>query len=792
MRKLFSVGLATLVLFTTLFSGVAAAENAMDVEQQQSAPFSDVSKHWAKTDIDLWGNRGVVKGTSGQFQPEREITRGEWAALINRIFQYQSVKDISFSDVLSSDWFYKDIQVSVSAGYMKGNAEGNFNPKKPITRQEAAVTIAQLLSLQGSEGLSLKDSTDVATWAKSSVGALVKEGLMKGYVDGTFQPAKALTRAEAISILNRAFNLYGTWYGEQGTFGPEDGTEAVKGSVIIDKPGVSLQNLDIAGDLIIGKGVGDGDVYLKNVTVRGKTFVYGGGEHSIHLENVVMVTVIVNKLDGTVRLVAKGTSVIQEVTLQTGANVETEGNADINRVNLDSALPEKSRVILAGHFDTVNIEAKSLLVQIPQGSVDNLNLGSTATGTTIDTSKEASILNLILNAAASLIGKGTIQNATINSTGISMEQAPQKVVTGENVPKDVSVNIGGLDKPAGTITAPQAPSPSNGNNNSGENNDGNEENNGDLHQPYDGGTWYTFGLNDEVFSVSQTVYVTSPRNGTAYILRGSINDDVTLIEAAVQAGQAKKVEVQANVRTPMSLTGFDYYYYYRIVIIDANGKFSYGREITILDGESVALSQTSFVHYGTEKEYFEIEFNRDLKLVEGKDLKTSVTLSTYGSTGFSPMIDEDQLTIVRNKLVIKPANGYLGKSFQFKLLADNVETLDGEYQNMEFISQLKNSFVKVEMIDPVVTNNSLTVPAGTVLKFKVNMETTVYFVLENTWGGIDAYEDEVADGRGLKAIVPEANLNDIIEFNTANLVPGKYKIQAWNGHIVWVTLTAAP
>lgn len=61
------------------------------------------------------------------------------------------------------------------------------------------------------------DQAQIPEWSKAAIAAVVKVGHMSGYPDGTFQPDKAITRAEAIAVLNRAA---GTIYNRAGTYGP--------------------------------------------------------------------------------------------------------------------------------------------------------------------------------------------------------------------------------------------------------------------------------------------------------------------------------------------------------------------------------------------------------------------------------------------------------------------------------------------------------------------------------------------------------------------------------------------
>lgn len=47
----------------------------------------------------------------------------------------------------------------------------------------------------------LSDGGQVSVWAKGGVAALVAQGIIKGYEDGSFKPQNPATRAEAVTII---------------------------------------------------------------------------------------------------------------------------------------------------------------------------------------------------------------------------------------------------------------------------------------------------------------------------------------------------------------------------------------------------------------------------------------------------------------------------------------------------------------------------------------------------------------------------------------------------------------
>ncbi|MEN1761311.1 stalk domain-containing protein [Anoxynatronum sibiricum] len=146
-------------------------------------------------------------------------------------------------------------------------------------------------------------------------------------------------------------------FDQPGVFGPEEGTETLQGNVLITADGVTLQNYVITGDLTIDEGVGEGDVSLENVEIQGDVHVYGGGENSILFNNVdVAGALVVNKVNGAIRILATGNTNIAVTVLESGAILV-------------------ERALTGGGFETVEIAADIAAGQaiVIEGNVSRLN-----------------------------------------------------------------------------------------------------------------------------------------------------------------------------------------------------------------------------------------------------------------------------------------------------------------------------------------------------------------------------------------------------------------------------------
>ncbi|SFH07173.1 Carboxypeptidase regulatory-like domain-containing protein [Desulfotomaculum arcticum] len=195
-KKTIGVILLTMLLLLTL-SGYALA-----------AGFTDLQDHWAAGQINKWVDQGLAGGyDDGTFKPDRQVSRAEFVALVNRAFKIeQSNSGVNLSDVKTGNWYYDDVAAATAAGYIGGYADGTFRPNQIITRQEVAGVLVRLLKLTPeTEGIdNFADAGQIAQWARGNIGAVVRESLMKGMPDNSFAPQKGISRAEAIVSLDRA------------------------------------------------------------------------------------------------------------------------------------------------------------------------------------------------------------------------------------------------------------------------------------------------------------------------------------------------------------------------------------------------------------------------------------------------------------------------------------------------------------------------------------------------------------------------------------------------------------
>lgn len=151
---------------------------------------------------------GYVQGVSSDsFAPNRAVTRAELAALLNQLSEPSTATPTaigaSFRDLPQSSWAASAVARVTEAGWMSGGADDRFRPTDALTRGELAVVLARWKQIQaGGNAPSFTDS--IPAWAAEAVASAEREGWIKGYADGSFRAGQSVTRAEAITILNRA------------------------------------------------------------------------------------------------------------------------------------------------------------------------------------------------------------------------------------------------------------------------------------------------------------------------------------------------------------------------------------------------------------------------------------------------------------------------------------------------------------------------------------------------------------------------------------------------------------
>ena len=143
----------------------------------------------------------------GTVRPDGKITRAEVSAIFARLTENSAPANYSpkFSDVLAYDWFCDSVMKLSNKDIIKGYPDGTFKPNKSITRAEFAVIASKYIKNPKAADETFSD-VPMNHWAKDAIAMVKAEGWISGYTDGTFKPDAPITRAEAVSIVNRMFD----------------------------------------------------------------------------------------------------------------------------------------------------------------------------------------------------------------------------------------------------------------------------------------------------------------------------------------------------------------------------------------------------------------------------------------------------------------------------------------------------------------------------------------------------------------------------------------------------------
>ncbi len=148
----------------------------------------------------------VVGYSDGTVRPNANISRAEVATIFFRLLK-EEVRDgnltteNTFADVTDGQWHNKAISTMAKLGVVKGRNAEAFDPDAPITRAEFATICARFDKTQISTSSNFTDIS--GHWAEKYIERAAALGWIAGYSDGTFRPGNYITRAEAMTMINR-------------------------------------------------------------------------------------------------------------------------------------------------------------------------------------------------------------------------------------------------------------------------------------------------------------------------------------------------------------------------------------------------------------------------------------------------------------------------------------------------------------------------------------------------------------------------------------------------------------
>ncbi|OMD75840.1 S-layer homology domain-containing protein [Paenibacillus odorifer] len=360
---------ATLVALNTLFGGTLYASAA-----EITPPFSDLTEiQQTKSAAILEAARlGLLKGDpNGQFRPTATMTRQELAAILAKTLKLDSSVNSasSFRDVSDSSWSVSAIEAVKKAGFMEGDLTGDFNPSRPVTREELAVIFVRAIrgtGAQGGQANKVNDESTISNWAKEYTDVALRLKLIDSPED-MFSPKGTVQRQDMASFLLNIFKeeqqtatidnidgdfvtINGTPYLIEGTLKElmgDSNHDALRGAVLkfnslnrhvdglqeleIVQKGVQLNTsgfpsgslLNISGNDVVIKGNVTGDLKIKNGV---SSITFQGQIGQIIVDSITPVTIHGSGPLQTLKIVEGGARITIDPSLSI-QNLQLPGNS---------------------------------------------------------------------------------------------------------------------------------------------------------------------------------------------------------------------------------------------------------------------------------------------------------------------------------------------------------------------------------------------------------------------------------------------------------------------------------
>ena len=395
MKNILKRGLSLVLSLSLAFSLMAVGASAEE--------FADMPNGWSRDAVASAVENGLLRGNDGKLDPAGLLTRAQLATVIVRAFRATAEADLSgFTDVKAEDWYYSALARAKGMAVMNGTSGSTMSPDRPISRQEVFVLLARALKLADGKAETLnayKDAESVGAWAVGGTAAMVSAGYVSGS-DGYLLPTANITREQFAQIL---YNIFSTYYQTAGVY-----TNDVNGSLLVNTPDVVIKDAKIAGDLVVGDGVGEGDLTLENVSIGGRLVVRGGGVNSIHIKGSAISSVVIGKENGAVRVVADSSSKVEYINIADG----------------------KDDVIIEGKVNTIAVENEAVPVILKNATVDTLQVNGDKT-------------------EISLVGKTDVKTLDVakDAEGVKLNKEKSTTVGTLNTESDITVTGEGKSPP---------------------------------------------------------------------------------------------------------------------------------------------------------------------------------------------------------------------------------------------------------------------------------------------------------------------------------------------------------
>jgi hypothetical protein len=386
MKKL----LALLLAVTTLLSVTAIAAAA-----GTDTTYTDLDKApWATEAILKWsqGDYAILEGDgNGLFSPNSGITELTIDIIVDKLF---------------------------------GNTSKTWADGPTINREDALVKLAKAFSIApvASPAKLFTDDAAITVAAKPYIYGLAARGFISGTSTSEYilNPKGVFTRAQIVVLVQ---GIVGEIAFKDISSALANGNTIIAGGLIIRDDKITLSDVTVQGDLFIGGGVGDGNVYLEDVEIAGTLVVYGGGSKSIHVSGKSKIPHVT--LAKPTRFDSSGKVTGQAVSLKVEGTGSKVGNVDVT----------EGRADVQGTIENLNVSSSDSVVTATNATISTITVS--APSATVAVSGESTVTTVTLTEAAQL-ATFIADNAKI--TNVSVESSDSKLnLVGETTVATVTV-----------------------------------------------------------------------------------------------------------------------------------------------------------------------------------------------------------------------------------------------------------------------------------------------------------------------------------------------------------------
>jgi hypothetical protein len=445
---------------------VAAATSITDVK----------ANSFGEKEITYLTSKDIIQGyKDNTFRPAEKLNRGQAARLFARALNLkpQANNKHGFKDIPKSGELAAAVSAVAAAGIFKGT-NGEFDANRPLSRQEMASVLVRAFNLKANTtSVKLKDLKTISPAHLNDVKVLYQNKITVGFKDQTFRGEGTISRAEFAVFLYRALdpapttiqtveavsdssvkiggksytvaaNLKGLLNASNaailknakikieatnkqiskvtyleivesgkasatefaGNLVLDGGNSIVAGDVKVSANYITIKNLTVNGNFEITSKL-ENDFYSTNLVVKGKTIVNGGDSNTVVFNNANLQGVDVNKQG--VRVESKGTTTVGEITVTNDATITADDTVTIPKVTVSSGVKS---VELNAKVTTLTLKSTNDLKVTGTGSIENVKVESTK-AVTLET--KGTIKNLDVPAGSKItLSKDTkIENLTV-------------------------------------------------------------------------------------------------------------------------------------------------------------------------------------------------------------------------------------------------------------------------------------------------------------------------------------------------------------------------------------------